>query len=198
MHTSGNSLFYLPKGSSYHVKSIQAGGCYAINFDAEIENEPFSLKLKNSEALKKNFKIACDEWRSNSPTRRPSAMRALYDTIYLLQKEQQQGYMPNERRSMIAPAVEWIERDFADAKLTVAKLAELCGISAVYFRKIFIHSFGISPKEYIIQKRMEYAKQLLALGELEISGIAELCGYGEPCHFTREFRKRFGISPSQY
>lgn len=198
MHTEGNSLFYIPKGASYNVVSLQSGGCYVINFDAEIEIEPFSLKLKNCETIKKNFKIACDEWRSNSSTRRLLAMRALYDTIYLLQKEQEQGYMPNIRHSMIAPAVELIESDFANSNLTVTKLAELCGISDVYLRKIFTHSFGISPKEYIIQKRMEYAKQLLALGDFEISSIAELCGYSEPCHFTREFKKRFGISPSKY
>ena len=45
---------------------------------------------------------------------------------------------------------------------------------------------------------MEYAKQLLILGEFEISEIAELCGYSEPCHFLREFSRRVGVNPSQY
>ena len=106
--------------------------------------------------------------------------------------------MPNDKNRLIAPAIEAIERDFTSVCLTVSALAELCSMSEVYFRKIFLHMFGISPKEYLIRKRMEYAKQLIELGELEISKIAEMCGYSEPCHFSREFKKRFGISPNNY
>ncbi|MBR2907733.1 MAG: helix-turn-helix transcriptional regulator [Clostridia bacterium] len=198
MHTEGGDLFYLPKYSSYYVKTIRQGGCYAINFDADIGDKPFCVKLKNNESLKKSFKTACDEWRSQAPTRYTAAMRALYDALYLVQKEQGQGYMPDERHRLILPAVEAIDLNYADPSLTVAGLAELCGMSEVYFRKIFIHSFGISPKEYMIRKRMDYAKQLLTLGELGISEIAALCGYSEPCHFSREFKKRYGASPKSY
>ncbi len=198
MRTAENELFYLPKGSSYRVESICQGGCFAINFDADVSDEPFCLKLKNSESLKKNFKIACDEWLSQDSTCYAAAMRALYDGIHMVQKEQAQSYMPNDRHCLIAPAVELIERDFTDLNLTVATLAAMCGISEVYFRKIFVHSFGVSPKEYMIRKRMEYAKQLIPLGEIGISEIAELCGYSEPCHFSREFKKRFGVAPKNY
>ena len=65
MSTEGNTLFYLPKESSYHVETLHAGGCYAINFDAKIDDKPFCVNLKNNESLKKRFKIACDEWRRN-------------------------------------------------------------------------------------------------------------------------------------
>ncbi|MBE6591666.1 MAG: helix-turn-helix transcriptional regulator, partial [Ruminococcaceae bacterium] len=74
----------------------------------------------------------------------------------------------------------------------------LCGVSEVYFRKLFLNSFGVSPKEYMIQKRMDYAKNLLKSGDFSISEIATLCGYTESCHFSREFSKREGISPNQY
>lgn len=198
MRTDGNSLFYLPKCSSYHVEQLHSGGCYAINFDAEIDDEPFCVTLKNGEPLKKSFKLACNEWRSHGSALQAAAMRALYDAIYLMNKESEQSYMQSTRQNLIAPAVEVIERDFTNQDLTVASLASLCGMSEVYFRKIFIHRFGISPKEYMIRKRMEYAKQLLILGELEVSKIAELCGYSEPCHFSREFKKRFGVSPKYY
>lgn len=198
LHTKKNSLFYLPKASSYHVKELQQGSCYAINFDAEIEDAPFCIMPKNVEALKKSFRLACDEWRTHSPTCRTAAMRAVYDVIYLMGKEREHSYMQSARQNLIAPALEVINRDFLNPDLKITGLAALCEMSEVYFRKIFIHSFGISPKEYIIQKRMEYAKQLLALGEFEVSKIAELCGYSEPCHFSREFKKRFGVAPKSY
>ena len=198
MHTEGGDLFYLPKGSSYYVKTLQSGGCYAINFDAEIDDKPFCFKFKSNESLKKSFKVACDAWRMNDAVARIAAMRALYDVIYRMKKEQQKAYIPSDRLGLIGPAVEAIHQQFTDRSLTVTSLAARCNMSEVYFRKLFIHQFGISPKEYILQKRMEYACQLLALGEFGVSEVAELCGYGEPCHFSREFKKRFGASPNSY
>ncbi|MBQ2772936.1 MAG: helix-turn-helix transcriptional regulator [Clostridia bacterium] len=198
MHTEGGDLFYLPKGSSYYVKTIQSGRCYAINFDAEIDDKPFCCKLKSNESLKKAFREACDAWRMQDPSSRIAAMRALYDGIYRMQKEQQKAYIPSDRLGLIEPAVEAIHQQFADRTLTVASLAKKCDMSEVYFRKLFLHRFGISPKEYLLQKRMEYASQLLALGEFGVSEVAELCGYGEPCYFSRAFKKRFGTSPNNY
>ena len=198
MRTKENTLFYLPKGSSYHVNTLCVGGCYAINFDAEIADEPFAVRLRNAEDLKKGFKIACDEWKARGQTARVSSMRGLYDAIYRLLREQAQDYTSTSQRRLIAPAVEELERNFTNGELTVSHLSALCGISEVYFRKIFIGCFGISPKEYLIRKRMEYASQLLSLREMEVLQVATICGYAEPCHFSREFKKRYGVSPKNY
>ena len=198
MRTDENALFYLPKGSSYHVEPHQIGGCYAINFDAEIFDTPFSVSFRNTESLLHHFKAACEAWKSKNDQANLLAMRALYDGIYQMQKEEQRQYISGRHRSLIAPAIKEIEHSFTEKNISVSYLAALCKMSEVYFRKIFFCCFGVSPKEYIIQKRMEYAKQLLVLGEFEISEIAELCGYSEACHFSREFSRRVGVNPSQY
>ena len=198
MRTEGNALFYLPKGSSYQVHTRTTGGCYAINFDSEILDNPFSVSFRNTESLLHNFKMACDAWKSKNDHANPLAMRTLYDGILQMQKEQKKQYIPKTQVSLIAPAVEEIERAFTQNDLTVCKLAALCGISEVYFRRLFLHTFGISPKEYIIKKRIEYAKMLLSSKDFSVREVGILCGYAEPCHFSREFSKREGISPSQY
>ena len=198
MHTEGGDLFYLPKGSSYQVKNILGGSCYAINFEADIIDEPFCVKPKSFKALENSFKTACDDWKAGDPARISSALKVLYESIYTLQKKRTAEYMPHEKSRLIAPALTAIERNFTDPTLTVSHLAEICSMSEVYFRKIFLNSFGISPKEYLIRKRMEYARQLVELGELEITEIAQLCGYSEPCHFSREFKRRFGASPKNH
>ena len=198
MRTDENALFYLPKGSSYHVESHQIGGCYAINFDAEIEDEPFSILLQNDQTVKKEFKTACKAWNTQDPLRYASAMHALYGCIYQLCKEQKRNYMPSKKRALISPALLEIESSLSDNDLSISHLSSLCGISEVYFRKIFVHRFGVSPKEYMINKKMEYATQLLASNQLKVSDVARLCGYTEPCHFSREFKKRFGITPKDF
>ena len=198
LRTEGRSLFYLPKHSTYRVRSVEEGGCYAINFDAEISDTPFSVSFRNTESLLHHFKAACEAWKSKNDQANLLAMRALYDGIYQMQKEQKKQYVPKTQVSLITPAVEEIERAFTQNDLTVCKLAALCGISEVYFRRLFLQIFGISPKEYIIQKRIEYAKTLLSCGDFSVSEVGSLCGYAEPCHFSREFSKRVGTSPVQY
>ena len=198
MRTEGNSLFYLPKGSSYYVKQHQMGGCYAINFDAEIDDKPFCVPFRNTESLLRHFSAACDEWKRRGDQANLLAMRALYDGIYRARKELQKQYVSGGQFSMIEPAVREIEGSFFENTLTVTYLAQLCGISEVYFRRLFLNAFGISPREYIIQKRIEYAKTLLSSGDFSVSEVGLLCGYAEPCHFSREFSKRVGISPKQY
>lgn len=198
MRTEGNSLFYLPKGSSYHVEQIQNGGCYAINFSADISDDPFCVTPRNVDSLLRNFKTATESWKSKDSLRVALAMRALYDAVCKAQTEIHRQYVPKTQRLVIEPAVDVMNRQFTDNDLSVSYLARLCGVSDVYFRRLFLNLFGVSPKEYLIQKRIDYAKILLKSGNFSIADIATLCGYTEPCHFSREFTKRVGIPPSQY
>jgi len=200
MHTKGGDLFYLPKHSSYYVKPINHMGCYAINFDThnEIKCDPFVISFRNNEQLLKAFKSAEKEWRTQSESMQSAAMRAVYDIIFQINSERQRSYAPDAHFRIIAPAVERITADFANNELTVAELAAMCNISEAYFRRLFEAKFGVSPKEYIINKRIGYAKQLLETGEVSVTDTAFLCGYSENTHFSREFTKRVGVSPNEY
>ena len=196
MRTGGGELFYLPRGS---VKTVSGeGGCYAINFDAEITARPFSLLPKDGARLRKAFMEACECWKSGADVRYPYAMRALYEAIGMIAQAKDAEYMPTKKEELIAPALVRLKEDITDPALSVELLSELCGLSEVYFRRIFLHKIGLSPKEYIIKGRMQRAAELLRAGELEVSEIATLCGYAEPCHFSREFKRYYGVSPSKY
>lgn len=191
-------LYYLPKHSNYFVKTKSYGGCYAINFNAEIEDVPFGVELKKPEPVLQAFRTATDHWKCKADSRKLAAMQALYTAIFQLQRICFSPYVPSEMTHRLLPAVEMIDKNFADNDLTVSQLAALCDMSEVYFRRLFLQSFQMSPKEYIIQKRLEYAKTLLSTGDFAVSEVAVLCGYEEPCHFSREFTRRVGVSPSRY
>ena len=198
MRTKCNSLFYLPKGSSYHVKSSDTGGCFAINFDADISDEPFSFSLRNADSVRHHFKLATDAWKIKDGLQNSLAMCAVYDAIHHMLMERTRQYVSSTHLAVITPAIEAIQESFSEKELKISHLASLCGISSVYLRRLFLNLFGISPKEYIIQKRIDYAKSLLQSINFPVSEVAALCGYSEPCHFSREFSKRVGMSPTQY
>ena len=198
LHTQGNSLFYLPKGSSYRVETIKLGSCCAINFEADIESAPFSVCLRKADRISNSFRTAADAWKNRDEFYKIAAMHALYAAIYQAHKELCKPYVSSERMKILNPAIEEINRNFTQNDLCVSHLAALCGVSEVYFRRLFLNALGVSPKEHIIQKRIEYAKSLLRSENFSLCEIALMCGYSESCHFSREFKKRVGVAPRDF
>ena len=200
LHTGPNEVHYLPKHSDYRVVSRVTGGCYAINFDLqeEISEKPFSIPFRNHEPILKCFKEAECAWREKHPFQNVNIRKNLYDILLCIQKEQQRNYVPSNKEQLLQPALALIRQQFTQNTLSVRQLAATCGISEAYLRRLFADKFSLSPKEYIIRAKIEYAKRLLRSDQFSVSEIAELCGYAEPCHFSREFTKHVGIAPSCY
>ena len=198
LHTDGCSLFYLPKGSTYVVEVLTIGGCYAINFDADLTDEPFAVSLRNSTELIKSFCAATSAWKRGDDAKNILAMQAIYDAVHHIFEEKRREYLPSERYKVLAPAEEALKNDYTGNEISVARLASLSGVSEVYFRRIFRSKYGISPKEYILRRRIEYAKDLLTSGQFSVSEAARLSGYSELCHFSREFKRRVGVAPTEF
>ena len=76
----------------------------------------------------------------------------------------------------------------------------LVPLSKEYVRKLFIKEHGISPLQYLKQKRIELAKSLLAKkeGTIRINEIAETCGFSDSAYFSRLFKKETGFAPNDF
>lgn len=83
-------------------------------------------------------------------------------------------------------------------EISIPMLAESCGMSEVYFRRLFFKAYGMSPLEYITYLRISYASELLKNTNFSIESICYECGYRDPAYFCRVFRKSTGLSPSVY
>ena len=57
---------------------------------------------------------------------------------------------------------------------------------------------GIAPKQYILDLRLESAKQLLSNTLLSVAEVGEACGFPNPYHFSRTFKSATGLTPSVY
>jgi len=79
--------------------------------------------------------------------------------------------------------------------ITLEKMARMAGTSVPYFCAQFKKTFGLSPVQYLIQHRMHHAAHLLNNRNLTISEIAAKAGYEDLFHFSRMFKKHFGLSP---
>jgi len=79
--------------------------------------------------------------------------------------------------------------------LSVATMARDAGLSRQHFTELFRHHFGMAPMKYVRQARMHRAAHLLRDQNLRVSDVARAVGFEDPFHFSRSFRKEFGIPP---
>ena len=103
-----------------------------------------------------------------------------------------------EYNSKINSAIKYIEENYLKKDFSLQVAAEKSYISDTYFRKLFKQEFSISPKQYVIQHRIKYAASLIIAGYYTLQEISELCGYTDYKHFSVEFKKVTGVSPSKY
>lgn len=85
-----------------------------------------------------------------------------------------------------------------DQPLTLRTLAGLAGMDLYRFVRAFKQSTGLSPHQYLLQARINRAKQLLAGRSLSITEIALQTGFATPSHFSVTFRRIAGMTPRAY
>jgi len=71
-------------------------------------------------------------------------------------------------------------------------------MSESHFSRSFKQSAGIAPYQYLMQQRVERAKQLLKQQAISISDIALDCGFANQTHLTKVFRQMTGVTPKAY
>jgi AraC family transcriptional regulator len=82
--------------------------------------------------------------------------------------------------------------------VSLADVAAELGMSQYYFCRLFKQSMGITPHAYLMQQRVELSKQLLKQKEGTINDVAIACGFANPSHFAKCFRRYTGVSPKQF
>lgn len=180
----------LPKGGTYFIKRDKSGAFPVINFDCL---EPLCdtitvIPVQNAEELISDYeqmkKLLCFDGN------RAQIFSIFYGILHKLCADE----IPRE----LLGAMRLISSDYCDFSLTNARLAAECNISEVYFRRLFTKRFGISPKQFIIDLRVQKAKQLLAESGWSTAAISEKCGFSNPYHFCRLFKQHTGTTPSEY
>jgi AraC-like DNA-binding protein len=97
----------------------------------------------------------------------------------------------------LAPALHQIQNHFA-TDIRVHSLATLCGLKESVFRREFGKQYGVSPRDYIVQFRLEQAKHRLADSSLSVGDVASSVGMNDTAGFCRQFKRRYGCTPTLY
>ena len=190
----------MPKGSNYTVTVLNPGPCYAINFDVfdTLSADPFAFDGRNSSLYLDCFRHADSLWTTKPQGYQMKCKALLYEILFQMQKEYRLSYLASDKVKLLQPAMEEIHRSYAETNLSIEDLSYKCGISSVYFRRLFMQIHGVSPLKYINALKISRAKELLASELYTVGEVCQLSGYRDDAYFSREFKKATGVSPSAY
>jgi transcriptional regulator GlxA family with amidase domain len=98
---------------------------------------------------------------------------------------------------VIARCQTWIAEHYNEPN-PVTSMVRLSGLAERSFKRRFQNATGMSPLEYVHALRIEEAKQMMEMGDDSIEAIAQEVGYEDAAFFSRLFRRKVSLTPSQY
>ncbi|MDH4582120.1 helix-turn-helix domain-containing protein [Pseudomonas sp. BN415] len=104
------------------------------------------------------------------------------------------GHQKHNALSKVMPYIEQHFRENVDQK----DLAQQCGMTPFRFSRLFKEVNGVGFMEYILGKRMDFAKHLLENSQMPVTSIGYEAGFKDPSYFARAFKQLAGCSPSDY
>ncbi|MGO4222806.1 helix-turn-helix domain-containing protein [Lysobacter sp. TAF61] len=82
--------------------------------------------------------------------------------------------------------------------ISLAELAQACGLSAGTFATLFKRTTGVTPHQWLLQRRVECAIEMMSDAAVSLADVALLCGFADQAHFTRVFSRQVGVSPGAW
>ncbi|WP_158746929.1 AraC family transcriptional regulator [Acidisphaera sp. L21] len=111
-------------------------------------------------------------------------------------------YTRRAARGKLAPwqerrAKEMLEADL-NSNLRTAALAEACGLSPSHFARAFRQSTGLPPHRWLLNRRVDRAKELMLTTGMSLPDLAAACGFSDQSHLSRVFERVVGVPPGAW
>jgi AraC family transcriptional regulator len=150
-------------------------------------------------ALYRQFLLDCD-WQQNANQLTLSTASTLLMTHLVQHYSNVQWQLPVVNGGLAPVALrnvlDYIEAHLAQP-LLLSDLAAQVALSEYHFARMFRQSMGVAPHQFVMQRRMVRAKDLLLNSTLPLTDIALACGFSSASHFSNRFKAAKGLTPSQ-
>lgn len=171
---------------------------YFISFFCE-ENYNFQISTvtKGANALYL-FKNISKFHRSESPLYKIKIAELFLRLIYILCSKELNKSKDSTEYNKLLSAVEYININYFK-KITPEYLSKISGYSPAHLRRLFVRNFGVPPMEFILNKKVNMAKEmLLDAPEKTLDEIADLVGFCSASYLCKIFKRQIGLSPLEY
>ena len=126
-----------------------------------------------------------------------TALAAHFANHYSIDAPATSDRLPVANRKQFQQVIDFIEASLVE-DITLNDLAAIAGLSKFHFSRLFKQAFDLTPHQYVVQRRIERAANMLQRGEKTILQVAHSLGFVDQSHFTRTFKKFKGVTPKQF
>lgn len=170
--------------------------CMDTNVHADQYFHKSIIIWKNaSDAIRKQFQEASATWTGKNPLYQVKCNFLATEILYkMLLSEMPYHKVPHIKK--LEKARRYIQENFRK-NISVEELAASIDLSFSYFRRLFHEAYGCSPMQYIMDLRIENARDLLLSGEVNVTEAALLSGFEDIYYFSTLFKRKTGSTPSQ-
>lgn len=191
-----NCLFFFNQKDDFRAIVRELGESYTIHFTTwePVETESFATKVQNPEEAISILEGVEHALRLRSGGEN-LALSGFYRFCYLLESNRVKSYHQTNNR--IADAKAYMDLSFRE-KYILDTAAQSTGLSRRRFNDLFKQQYGITPNNYITQKKINAAKALLVDNGLSVKQVASLCGFEDLYYFCKVFKSQTGLTPTQF
>lgn len=156
------------------------------------KDNPF-IHIRDNYTMECLMKEIYDTSLNSDASSKMKCISLLYELFSFLMKDAGSTY----KSDIICDAQNIIEHNLS-GQISVADLAEKLGINPSYLTRIFKQKLSKSPKDYILDLKIKRAKELLKTTDVSVTDIARSIGFDDPLYFSRLFKKRTNLTPTEY
>ena len=188
--TKPGDVLFLPANIPYKVE-YSVSESIVVHFDQCNYSEVENICLENSSTINIGFENLLEVWNKKRSINQTKSI--IYYILDKMATDQQESI----NDTVVARCVHYMEEHYCDPKLDVKALCGILFISVSSLQRAFAKCLAMSPKQYLIQLRMNRALELLTKNEISVKEISFACGFTDEKYFSRAFKKRYGYPPSQ-
>ncbi len=152
---------------------------------------PENIHLKNSKYIYHMLEAMLEGWTKQHSTN--LAKSNIYGLFAAIDEDQSISLSKDIRECSV-----YIQEHFPDPDLRISDICNIGHMSESSLYRHFCNYFGLSPKQYLLNIRLNSALELLLKSESTVSEVAMLSGFEDVKYFSRAFKKRYGAAPVSF
>lgn len=194
-------VLYLPQNAEYtqNTNGERLIAIHFINYNFNKKAKIEIIKAEDTEYIEKIALQMYDIWKEKKQGYRYKCTSLLYELLYILNCQEHEHIIDSVTGDQkIKNAIDYIHTNYRTNDIDISYLAKMCSISETYFRKIFKIIYEVSPKQYILNLKLEVASQLLHSGFYTINEVSDKSGFNDVKYFSKLFKKRFAVTPKEF
>lgn len=199
-------ILKFPQGLDYSGIKLrkEVNSFFVVDFftaePGELDRFPLPLvhTVSHYPAIEHAFQELLKVWKNGNILNRLQSKAMLYELLSKVLYHYIGEQYPEHDLSKTVRITEYINQHYSDADLSIPMLCSIFYLSESTLRRMFLSTCGMTPVQYITDVRMNAAKNMLIYDNIPVNDVAVRCGFASPYYFSRIFKKKTGLSPSEF